>query len=260
MSPESSIFLGTIVFVICLFVIFMIAVFAGLAWIISRVMNTRSHINQALAEDTQAYFERSTAQLYPLSANALTDVSSRLDVNGRAALGNVHYRGQLQSLSQPGRGYLDFDLQLKFGKGAMRLNTTQHALQLDFAGIGARQVQAAASGQPFGLILTTSSMKTEIDLCNPQGQIIGHYHRQPLKGLGMAVEPARYNYKVYYGQVEVGGRVLAELNRNPLILRSQSGVVIAPLFRQVAFDLSEEEETWLLLLAGWEIYVKILTR
>ena len=100
----------------------------------------------------------------------------------------------------------------------------------------------------------------QVSLRDPQGQLLGCYRRHPLKVAGIATEPARFNIKSYYGPIEIGRRSAAELNRNPLLIRQQEGTEIAPLFRQVAFDLSEDEEIWSLLLAGWEVYVKILVR
>lgn len=256
MSPEALVVLGPTVFVVCFFCLILVIMVIAWTFIFTRVAQKQKVAGRALAEDTQSFFARSAEELYPLTGGALEDISSQLEVNGRAVLGNVHYRGQLRSISQTGRGYVDFDLQLKFGKGIMRMRTTQHQLQLTFGGIGVTQVQASTGGQPFGVLVN----EKEVSLRDLQGNALGCYHRSPLTAIGIAVEPARFNFKTYYGAVEIGGRTLAKLNRNPLILRPPSGTEIAPLFKEVAFDLSIDEEIWLLLLAGWEIYVKIIAR
>lgn len=257
MTPELITVFGTIAFVVCFFtVIFVLLVIAGV-FIFTRVIKVQKEAGRALAEDTHAFFARSAAELYPFTANAFEDISSQLQVNGQAALGNVHYRGRLQSLSQLGRGYVDFDLQLKFGKGTLQLLTTHHRLLLTFGGIGVSQVQAAADDRSFGVLIHE---KKEVRLQDLMGRPAGCYHRSPLDVAGLAVEPAQFNFKSYFGPVEINERTVAELNRNPLIMRVPSDTEIAPFFRQVAADLSEDEEIWLLLLMAWEVYVKILVR
>ena len=257
MSPETLMFLGMIAFVICFFgVILIILIIAG-GYIFSRVVKIQTEAGRALSEDTRAFFDRSAPGLYPISAGAFEDISSQMQVNGRAVLGNIHYRGQLESLSQPGRAYVAFDLQLKFGKGTMQLHTAEHRLQLNFGGIGVSQAQASADHIPFGVL---ADEKKGIQLRDLQGRSVGCYHRNPLEVAGLEVEPARFNFKSYYGAVDIGERTIAELNRNPLILRPRPGVEIGPLLRKVAIDLDKEETIWLLLLVGWEIYIKIINR
>lgn len=263
MSPEIFtvvMFGAMILMVICGFGLLAVLLLGGGIFIARRIGKVHQDAGQALAEDMEAFFARSASELYPLSAAALSDVSSQLEIKGQAALGNVHYRGRLHSLSQPERGWMDFILKLKFGKGNMQLCTSRRRLQLTFGGIGVREVQLAVDEQPFGMLRDEG----EVSLWDSQGCTVGKYARHPLAVGGLAVEPAKFNFKPYYGLIEVGGRSLAELNRNPLILRPRPGAVkqieIMPLFRQVASDLSPDEEAWLLLLAGWEVYVKILTR
>jgi hypothetical protein len=256
MLPEVSIFLAMIAFVVCFFGLILVGLVVAGVFIFGRVGKTQKEAGQALAEDTRAFFERSAAELYPMSAAALADISSQLEVNGRAALGNVHYRGKMQSLSQTGRAYVCFDLQLKFGKGAMQLRTDRRRLQLTFGGIGVSQVQAFVDEQPFGSLVD----EKEVSLRDPLDRVLGSYHRHPLSAVGIAIEPARFNFKSYYGAIDMGERTLAELNRNPLLGRLPSGTEAASLFQHIAPDLREDEELWLLLLAGWEIYIKILAR
>ncbi len=257
MSAETIMFLSVIAFVVCFFGFVLVVMAAAFIFIFSRIFKIQTAAGEALAEGTDAFLARGAAEFYPLSVTAFEDISSQLEVNGRAALGNLHYRGRLQSLSQPGRGYMAFDLQLKFGKGVMHLRTDRQRLQLSFGGIGARQVQLAADGSPFGSLVDDNK---QVSLLDPQGQALGVYRRHPLTVGGLSIEPTTFNFKSYYGAVELHGRTLAELNRNPLILRPGSDIEIAPLFSQVAFDLGAEEEMWLLFLAGWEVYVKIIVR
>lgn len=195
MTPTYS-FLILIALVICFFGLILAILLAGGIYIFSRFSKTQQQAGQALAEDDEAFFERSAAELYPLSAAALEDIASVLLVDGQAALGNLHYRGRLHSLSQSARDYLAFDLRLKFGQGRMLLRTSGHQLELRFGGIGVAQVQALAGERPFGLLV---DVKNEVHLVNLQGQKAGCYQRAPLSAAGIAIEPARFNFKSYYG-------------------------------------------------------------
>ena len=253
--PEEAIFLVIMVLAfLCIagvIIVILIAVMGGMVWGISRVF---SKSGEALQAETGEYFADIVPQLQPWEPDAPTDFSSQLEIAGRSALGKLHYRGVVKSLGQSDLpGWLAFDLQLKFGKGPMLLRTAGHSLHLDFGGIGSRTVLISMNEQPFGAIQEAA----EVGLLDTQERQIGCYKQHRL-ALGASLSDHARN--PYYGPVEIAGRALAELNRNPLLHKRLLGdEKVSPFFQNVAPNLTPEEEIWLLALTGWEIYNRIIT-
>ena len=254
MSEETIFFVIMVLAFLCItgaIIIIFIAAMGGMVWGISRVF---SKSGEALQAETGEYFAEIVPQLQSWKPDAPADFSSQLEIAGRSALGKLHYRGMVKSLGQSDSpGWLAFDLQLKFGKGPMLLRTANHALQLDFGGIGSRTVQVSVNEQPFGAIQEAA----EVDLLDTQERQIGCYKQHRL---ALGASPSDYARTPYYGPVEIADCTLAELNRNPLLHKNLLGnEKISPLLQNIEPNLTLEEEHWLLALVGWEIYNRIIT-
>jgi len=257
MSPETSALLLTVLgfgFVCCFFGLIAALMIGGGIFIFSRISKTNKVVGEALTEDTDAYLARMEADLRPWEQGALSDFSSQVEYNGRAALGNLHYRGTVQSFSEPESAWMAFDLQLKRMRGVMLLHTARHRLQLEFGGIGNKPIVVKVDWAPFGSIQENAP----VGLFDSQARQVGVYRQQRFI---LNAQPTDYNVKSYYGEVEVDRRPLGELNRNPLLTRKLLGdTPFAPLIKEVPPDLSRDEELWLLALVGWEISNRIVVR
>ncbi|RMF01562.1 MAG: hypothetical protein D6768_10345 [Chloroflexi bacterium] len=259
MDNLTAILVTLIPFVLfCLIVFAILAVFAGAVIFFLKFFNKQwSAVNTGLQQPGKAYLAETAANLLPWTPEALADLSAYLDYVSRAGLGNLHARGTVKSLSRPDEtGRLVFELQLKRLKGAMTLKSAQKCWQLKFLGLTSKETPVEADGEPLG---TIQSIRKEILLLDPNGQTIGRYQRrQLLGGFGGLTE---YAQTPYFGPVELNGRVLAELNRNPILLKPLVGNKIPPpLVKDPASDLTPEEETWLVALVGWEIMYRIVTK
>ncbi|MBN1146903.1 MAG: hypothetical protein JXA78_06590 [Anaerolineales bacterium] len=257
MSPETMAFLVFLLgfgMLCCFFGLIVVLMIGGGTFIFSRIFKINKQAGEALVDDTQTYLAKVEADLRPWEAGALGDFSSLIEYAGRAALGNLQYRGTVQSFSEPESAWLVFDLQLKRMHGAMLLRTTRHRLQLDFGGFGNKPVGVRVDGAPFGSIRDNAV----VALFDVQARQVGVYHQHRF---ALNAQPTDYNVKSYYGPVELEGRPLGELNRNPLLTRKLLGETPASLLiQQVPPGLAREDEIWLLALVGWEISNRILVR
>lgn len=239
-------------------VLIFLAVFAGVVIFFLKFFNKQwSAVNTGLQQPAGEYLAETAAKLLPWTPQTLADLSAYLDYVSRAGLGNLHARGTVKSLSRPDEtGWLAFELQLKHLKGAMILKSAQKRWQLKFLGATSRETPVEVDGEPLG---TIQSIRKEILLLDPNGQTIGRYQRrQLLGGLGGLTE---YAQTPYFGSVELNGRTLAELNRNPVLRQPLVGEKTpSPLVKDPASDLTPEEETWLVALVGWEIMYRIVTK
>jgi len=235
----------------------MVAIF----FLVGRITVKRfQQAGEALAEDDQTFFERNAIRLEPVTTGAFDDFSSLLEVNGQKVVTTTHYRGRIVSLggiNPAGQAYVNFDFRAQVSSGEMQLRTRGHRLALAFTGMSAARVQATVDEQPFGSLALEGQA---VSLRDPVGRTAGVYRRHPVGIGGLRLGNAKYDYGYYYGDVELSGRKAAELNRNPLISPRRKGVEVVPLLRSVDAGLSKDEQLWLVLLTGWEVMMKIISR
>ena len=138
----------------------------------------------------------------------------------------------------------------------MFLKSTSRSWQLHFLGVKSRETPVDLDGIAFGLIQDRTE---EIMLLSPDKQPVGVYRQHKLlSGHGGLTNWAQ---TPYFGGVELNGRYLGELNRNPILLKTLVGEATAvPLVRDLAAGLNAEEEAWLVALVGWEILYRMVTR
>ena len=234
------------------FILFFGALLVSLLVRMSRVFEQSG---AALAENVDHWLAGSGERLAVLGRDELPDLAARLVVDGRTGFGRLHYRGRVPSLAAPQRAYIDFDEQLKFGAGLLRLRTRTSGLELAIPGVGVTRVLVSVDGVPVGFLERTED---EVVLVGENGRVRGRYHRHPLTFLGLRVEAPRLNLEPYYGPVELDGRVVAELNRNPLIVPDGLAPQLVPLLRNVVADLTDEEQAELMAFVAYEIHTKIL--
>ncbi len=221
----------------------------------SRAISTQ--VAQDLSQSGDEYFAEVTPQLLPWEATALADLSAYLEYSSHAGRGRVHARGKVKSLSRPDApGWLAFDLRIENFKGAMILKSAECDWQLQFLGLTAKETPVEVDGVPLGSI---QQARQEVLLLSPDDRPIGCYRQyQLLGGLGGLTKRAQ---TPYFGPVELNGRFLAELNRNPILLKPLTGKALPPpLVKNLAANLTAEKEQWLVALVGWEILYRIVTR
>ena len=217
-----------------------------------------TQVTQDLNQASDDFFAEITPQLLPWQTEALADLSAYLEYSSRAWWGRVDARGKIKSISQPDApGWLAFDLHIKNFKGRMILKSATRSWQLQFLGLTKKEVPVEVDGEPLG---TIQNARKEILLLSPDGQTTGHYRRHQL--LGGFVNLTSYAQTPYFGPVELNGRQVADLNRNPILLKPLVGSKTPPppLIKNLAFDLTPEGETWLVALVGWEIMYRIVTQ
>jgi hypothetical protein len=117
--------------------------------------------------------------------------------------------------------------------------------------IEANEVHVAVGRQPLGSIHLRDGT-----IFDSEGQPIGRYHRY--RGLRWQVGSAPTSSR--YGPLELHGRTVAEVNDG--LVRSggllTGSAASRPLLRNLASDLSPEEENWLLALVALELYYSAL--
>jgi hypothetical protein len=234
------------------------ALFFGVVFLFfkkSRAISTQAA--QDLSQSSDEYFAEVTPQLLPWEATAPADLSAYLEYSSHAGRGRVHARGKVKSLSRPDApGWLAFDLHIENFKGTMILKSAECDWQLQFLGLTAKETPVEVNGVPLGSI---QQAREEILLLSADDRAIGRYRQhQLLGGLGGLT---KYAQTPYFGPVELSGRCLAELNRNPILLKPLIGNASPPpLVKNLAANLTAEEEQWLVALVGWEILYRIVTR
>ena len=215
-----------------------------------------TQVAQDLSQSDDEFFAEVVPQLLPWEATALADLSAYLEYSRHASPGRVHARGKVKSLSRPDSpGWLAFDLRIEKFKGAMILKSAECDWQLQFLGLTAKEVPVEVNGAPLG---TIQEAQKEILLLSTDRRPIGRYkQRQLLGGIGGLT---KYAQNPYFGPVELKERSLAELNRNPILLKPLIGNASPPpLVKNLAANLTAEEEQWLVSLVGWEILYRIVT-
>ena len=238
----------------CFFLIVFAVIAVGAVVIFRGFGRINKNVGVRLAEPADEYFINIAPSLLPWGGHALADFSSQVEHAGRSALGKLEYRGTIQSLSNPQSPRAAFDLRLQIAKGSLQLHTARYRLQLDYSGIGSTSTQVFENEAPFGIIQDGRQILLQDSQERPWG--VYHQHKLPL-----GLEPTDINIKAYYGPVELNGKLIGELNRNPLLTRRRrSAIVFYPLFQKLASDLSIEQEIWLLALVGWELHSRIIVR
>ena len=155
------------------------------------------------------------------------------------------YRGVIRSLSNPNApGLLACYLSLKGTHGFLHLHSSAHEARLD---IKANAAQVTVGGRFLGSIRLD-----EGTIFDSGGQPIGRYHRY--RGWRWRIGSTPLSPR--YGPVELYGRTVAEVNDG--LVRSgpswNDSAARRPLVRNLAPDLSPDEESWLLAIAGLEFY------
>ncbi len=174
---------------------------------------------------------------------SLTDLSCQWrGTRGGLIVGK--YRGVIKSLSNPDApGLLACYLSLKGTQGSLHLRTSAHEARL---GIEANVAQVTVGGRFLGSIRLGQGT-----IFDSEGQPIGRYHRH--RGLRWQIGSAPLSSR--YGPVELYGRTVAEVNDGLSRSGPWSGdAARRPLVRNLAPDLSRDEENWLLAIAGLEFY------
>ena len=262
--PDSAIALLNLILVTAPFLIMTVCFlgFAALFFVViyfffkkSRSISTQ--VTQDLSQTSQDFFADMTSQLIPWETKALSDLSAYLEYSSRTRPGRINARGRIKSLDQPdASGWLAFELRIENFKGTLTLKSTQSDWQLNFLGLTARETQVEVEGLPLGTI--QQALKTVLLLSSDNRQI-GTYHQHRL--LGGIGGLTNYAQTPYFGSVTLFGLFLAELNRNPILLKPLIGDKIAPpLVKDVIMDLTREGENWLVALVGWEILYRIVTK
>jgi hypothetical protein len=221
----------------------------------SRAISTQ--VSQDLSQSGDEYFAEVGPRLLPWEASAPGDFSAYLEYSSRAGRGRVFARGKVKSLTRPeAPGWLAFDLRIEGFKGVMILKSAESDWQLQFLGLTARKTPVEVEGVPLGSI---QQAHKEVLLLSPDDQPIGRYQQhQLLGGLGGLTKWAQ---TPYFGSVALHGRSVADLNRNPILLKPRTGnAPPPPLVKNLAAFPTAEEEQWLVALVGWEILYRIVTR
>jgi hypothetical protein len=195
-----------------------------------------------------AFLERSVPLLEAWRPAALTDLSNHWEGTRASAFRWSHrdfQQGMLKNLSQPpSRGLLAyqptglvaFHLSCKGAYAFLRLCTSEHEVRLDFSP-GTAQITSRAQGLGYA----RTSGRLDYELYDEAGRAIGHYRR---------FTDTRY---VDYAPVGVSGRVLGEVK---LLHRRGDGIfrrTPRPAVRNLAPDLTPQEQDWLLAIIGLEL-------
>jgi hypothetical protein len=258
----NDIFSLIMAFVPCLFVA---ACFVGMVVLILVVFylfikKSRSISTQAaqdLSQSRDEFFAEVTPQLLRWETAALVDLSAYLEYSSHTGIGHVHARGKVKSIGQPGApGWLAFDLRIENRKGDMVLKSAASDWQLQFLGVTAKETPVEVDRMPWG---TIQQAPKEVLLLAYDKRPVGRYRQHQF--LGGLVGLTKYAQTPYFGPVDLNGRFLAELNCNPILLKPLVGNFFPPrLVRNLADNLTAEEEEWLVALVGWEILYRIVTR
>ncbi len=258
MSVETTALLSILAF-FCFGALFLlcIAILLAVAFFVfaRRASAVFGEAGRALHAGTATYFANIVPTLLPWQPHALADLSSHLEMNGIAGPGSLHYRGAIKSLSQPHADWLAFDLRLNWrARGALVLRASNRAVQLEIVSHSADGARVRVDKIPFGGLRDHAGA---IELCDVTQRRIGQYaryNRQPtLRPYGVEdVTPE-------YGAVEIGNRAIAGLNYNLIPNQSvaQLDQPIPALLRDLAPELTSQEEDWLLALIALEVYYRV---
>jgi hypothetical protein len=225
----------------CLLGAFGLLVFCLVAlvlWLRSRPYSAQELANaEAAATD---YLDRTAPTLLPWTPDALADLSCQWQ-GTRGGLLIGQHMGQVKSLGQPDQpGLLAYYLSLKGRQGLLRLRTSEREVRLDIAASG---VRVTVGERSLGSINPRDGA-----IFDGEGQPGGQYHRY--RGLRLASSGR-------YGPLEFHGRMVAEVN--DVLVRGGDyffggDYARRPLLRNLASNLTREEENWLLALVALELY------
>jgi hypothetical protein len=216
-----------------------------------RGMARSARSNPALQGTGEQYLAGMAPKLQPWRAGALADFSSLMEMVGYSALGSIHYRGTVKSLSQPeATGWLAYELRLKRAKGSLLLRTSAQMGQLD---IDWSSAQVTVSGNLLG---RWQARGREVTLLDAKGRPVGRYQRQPRKPWIVRRVPQTGYFDPGHGPVELRGRLVAEINSNliPSKYIPYLKDPVPPLLQKLDPELEPVEEDWLLALVGLEVY------
>jgi hypothetical protein len=214
-------------------------------------------VAQDLSQSSEEYFAEVRPQLLPWKVTAPTDFSAYLEYSSHAGRGRVYARGKVKSIDDPdAAGWLAFDLSIEKFRGRLMLKSGECCWQLKFMGLTARETPVEVESVLLGII---KQAQQEVLLLSPEKRPVGRYlQHQLLGGLGGLT---KFTQTPYWGSVEINGRSLAELNRNPILLKPLTGNASPPpLVKNLVANLTVEEERWLVALVGWEILYRTVTR
>ncbi|TFG67268.1 MAG: hypothetical protein E4H27_09210 [Anaerolineales bacterium] len=230
---------------------------------LKRFANAWQAAGKALQGDAKSYLAEQGRVLLPWNENALSDFSANLEINGQQVFNKLHYRGRFKSLSQPDEsGWLAFDLNLTTGKGALLAQTAGRNFMLTVNGGILQELTAEVrvDGMPLGQICVQG---LQIFLLGVDARPLGQYNH-PSKEWRLSAQTSIYYlrpgyFDPTYSPVEIHGRQVAEFNNN-LILSQHLKFLQDPvpaLYRNLALNLTSEEQDWLVTLAVFESYLRI---
>jgi len=214
-------------------------------------------VTQDLSQSSAEFFAETVPQLISWETSALGDLSAVLDYSCRTRRGHIHARGKLKSLQQPNQaGWLVFEMRIDDFKGCILMKSSDSEWELQFLGLRSKETPVAVDGMPLGTIHETYQ---GILLLSVVDQQVGIYQQhQLLGGIGGLTNYAQHPY---FGAVILNGRTIAEINRNPILLKSMIKTAAAPpLVKMHDVQISRDEQDWLAALVAWEILYRIVTK
>jgi hypothetical protein len=231
-----------IIAIFCCVGMFMVLGFGLVLFLILRQSQPYSPQEIAQAE-TQAsdFFSLTTPNLLPWQQDALADLAARWE-GTRGGFSVGQYQGVIKSLNQPDQtGWLACYLSRKGSQGFLSLRSSEYEVRLDITG---QDVQVNVEGRSLGSINLRDGT-----ILDSTGQPIGRYRRYQGLRLQVGSQPLSSGY----GSLELHGRTVAEVSDGLIY----SGALFDPgtsrsLLRNLASDLTQEEENWLLALVALE--------
>jgi hypothetical protein len=199
---------------------------------------TAKEAAQAEAE-ASAFLSSAVPSLIPWFPGALADVADRWQGTRPCWwTGKIDSeQGTVGSVSQPdGPGHLAFAISSKGVHGFVRLCTSEYELRLEILGRGANVM---SRGRPLGVM--SGGGLTKMTLMDPSRRVIGSYDRRTFSLM-----------RREYGEIVVRGRTLGELKAIVISGRIGYGPP-RPILRNVAPELTPDEEDWLLAGIASEI-------
>ncbi|MBN2369488.1 MAG: hypothetical protein JXO72_03290 [Vicinamibacteria bacterium] len=186
-----------------------------------------------------AFLSSTVPSLFRWESGALADVADRWQ-GARPCwwTGKIDSeQGTVGSVNQiEGPGYLAFAISRKGIHGFVRLCTSECEMRLEILG---RSANVLSRGRPLGVMHGGGLAK--MTLMDPSRRVIGSYDRRAFSLI-----------RREYGEVVVRGRALGELKPIVMSGRGVNGPP-RPILRNIAPDLTPDEEDWLLAGIASEI-------
>jgi hypothetical protein len=146
-------------------------------------------------------------------------------------------------------------MQVKRLKGPVMLRSTTRGWTLNMQGsLTSVSSQVLVEGAHLGNLQTQGS---DVLLLNANNEPIGIYRRFARQQLRVHLNQRRLvDVEPGYGQVELSGRILAEINHNLIPNRyvERLDQPVPPLLQSIDPALAPHEVDWLVALLGLEIY------